>query len=101
MEEHEHIGKEIPPGKIYLMISPLRTIVCSRKEKRASVIEQQTGGNFRSDGYVVDSGSNLPPIPAETCHPFRFKPATHSGRNFTTYKAFSGMRKNVVYSKKI
>ena len=52
MEESKHIGKEIPPGKIYLLVSPLRTIVCSRKEKRANTIDQQTGGNFRPEGYV-------------------------------------------------
>ena len=33
----------------------------------------------------VDSGANLPGIPVQTCHPFRLKPAIHSGSKFTTY----------------
>jgi hypothetical protein len=30
---------------------------------------------------VAYSGANLPPVPAETCHLFRSKVATHSGAN--------------------
>ena len=36
-----------------------------RREKKESLIE--------------NSGLNLPPVPAQTCHPFRAKPAGYSG----------------------
>jgi len=86
----------------FVSVEELYSYSLNRVLARNSNQHVQLGDNFSGEfNLTVDSGSNLPPIPAETCHPFRFKPATHSGRNFTTYKAFSGMRKNVVYSKKI
>ena len=41
---------------------------------------------------VAYSGPNLPPIPFESCHPFRWKAATDSGRKLPPLNGYLAYR---------